>query len=79
MIIMVEKKNFLPQIIAFICFLIGLIILIVGGLFLEKSDGNPEGYEGAIWGIGLQLGGCCLLLIGTIILIICFERWKKVQ
>ena len=74
-----EKKYFLPQIMGLVCFLIGLISLIIGGLFLDASDGNPEGYEEAYWGIGLQLGGCCLFLIGTIILIIGFERWKRVQ
>lgn len=33
-------------------------------------SGNPEGLEEIMWGFSLQLGGCCLLLIGTIILII---------
>tara|TARA_B100000700_G_scaffold214081_1_gene235383 strand:- start:151 stop:399 length:249 start_codon:yes stop_codon:yes gene_type:complete len=65
-----EKNNFLPQIIGLICFFIGLILLIIGNFFWKSATGNPEGLEEIMWGFSLQLGGCCLLLIGTIILII---------
>ncbi len=66
----VEKNNFLPQIIGLVCFFIGLILLVIGNFFWKSATGNPEGLEETMWGFSLQLGGCCLLLIGTIILII---------
>tara|TARA_B100000902_G_C27277921_1_gene899902 strand:+ start:654 stop:887 length:234 start_codon:yes stop_codon:yes gene_type:complete len=77
--VVVEKNNFPIHIIGLICFIVGLICFVVGGFFLEVSEGNPEGYEEFFWGIGLQLSGCCLFLIGTIILIVGFERWKRMQ
>ncbi len=42
----------------------------IGNFFWKSATGNPEGLEETMWGFSLQLGGCCLLLIGTIILII---------
>ena len=54
----------------FLLWILSAISFISASFFLSSANGNPEGIQEALWGIGLLITGIVLAILSIILLII---------